>query len=208
MTDLPRDGRGSTPLGDSGPQVTEVDRLTSRFLDGEATDAELDRFATLAATDPAAWRALGERRRDQSLLERAVASDLARAQSVNLPATIVAETAPIQRWMSSTTPYLGWAAALALAAFAAFGSFDRADRVRTIRRDAVRSHIVEERPGVALDPLLLQVRELEDGRWLVDWIDRRGHSVILDEWDEAWVRETLNSEPATDPPAPGQTPGT
>jgi hypothetical protein len=207
MTDRPRDDGASTTSGDSGPPITEVDRLISRFLDGEATEAELDRFATLAASDLAAWRALGDRLRDQSLLERAIAFDLARAQSVNLPTTMVADEVPIRRWMGRTTPYLGWAAALALSAFAAFGSFDRAERVRTIRRDAVQPHIVEERPGVALDPILLQVRSLEDGRWLVEWIDRRGHSVVLDEWDETWVRETLTSESANESPAPDRPPG-
>lgn len=96
---------------------TELDRLMSRIVDGEASDLDWDSFRRLADADPAVWRDLALTQRDQAALRSAVERRLHAADGVLLPQP--------SAWTRATPAlaragaWTGWAVAatLALAAF-------------------------------------------------------------------------------------------
>lgn len=184
----PLPARDDGPADAGGPP--EIDVLISRLIDGEAGAVDVERLSRLAAVDPAAWGLLAERRHDQVALEREAAEELRRGAAVTLPGSHESR-APFRWILRAGAASVGWAAALLLTALITFGAFDRPERVRTISHEQAAPHVIESRPGIPLDPILLGVQRLEDGRWLVEWIERRGQRVILDHWDKLWIREMI-----------------
>ena len=61
------------------------DILISRVIDGDATAGEWDELTALAATDPSVWRNLALSLREDKALSRAVNSDVAVADSIEMP---------------------------------------------------------------------------------------------------------------------------
>ena len=79
MTDVDR-----TSSAD-GPPPTEVDRLLSRIVDGEASADDRAAFDRQAAVDPGLWRQLAAAQQEMTLLAAGLEAEVASAMQVDLP---------------------------------------------------------------------------------------------------------------------------
>lgn len=183
-------------LGSDGQEpVQELEVLIGRFVDGEATNDDVDRLTGLVGPrDEFALRALLQHKRDQSMLRRAVEDELSQANCIELPlsrSTGMAFPALARRSLG----YLGWAAAIFLALFVGLSEFGEPATARVIRQDQIEQHLVGERElSLRLEPMLKHTEELPDGRFLITIIERRARQLYLDQLDDAWIEEADPTE--------------
>lgn len=179
----------------------QIDVIIGRIVDGEASRADLDRFAGAASTDINAARRLAEQQRESALLQAAVSRGIDAACRVELPA---GETPPRRAWLGASwireaAPYVGWAAAIVLAIVIGFSETEP-PAARVISEESLQPHLLgRETLDTELDPIILQTRQLEDGRYEIFLLRRGVERVILDEFDPDWIRQStelpLNVEP-------------
>jgi hypothetical protein len=109
-------------------EPSNTDILISRIVDDESTAEDWAAFELLASLEPGVWRQLAQEQRDAACLRRAVASEIAFADSVGLPLGLAgpgAERALAGRF----NHWVGWAMAAAVAlAWLGVNQFPALDR--------------------------------------------------------------------------------
>lgn len=187
MTDAPRHPESPDPS-------SETDRLFGRVLDGEADPGELEAFRRALATDAKSWDTFSRLYRDHQVLSSAVGRAIGAADRIALPhdggaPTLSVETARAKRagWRSHLVTAGGWAAAIVFFALMLALPGSRIESQPTLRAEYI-SHVQDRRPtGRELDPVLLSVDQMPDGRWMVTIIRRPVEVLTLDEWREEFV---------------------
>ena len=178
--------------------VTVVDLLITRLLDGEATADDVIAFSNCVREDANAKDELRLIRSDQSIVNAYVSDEIANAACVDLP---MAESADARRSLPLISVFwkgaavAGWAAAIALT-FATLFSQSGAQRQdggnsssRLIDRKAVEPHIIQRETKDELEPLAVQTQKLPDGRWQITWMRRYLEVVTSDRFEPEWVRD-------------------
>lgn len=202
---------------DSAVSIGAAERLITRIVDGEASEAERAEFERQADREPSLWRALAEHQQSAGLLQRGFNDALAAAKRVELPLH-PGDGAPQARgeharlrgrwpWMAAG---LGWAAAVVLAVLwtVTGPANDESDAGLTpvdlppidqLGYDRAL-HQYLDAPWVRgqMQPILLEVEPLPDGTKRV-WIMRRIEEYV-DVPADAQVpvneRNELTEEPA------------
>jgi hypothetical protein len=194
-------------LGDGGLQphepapAREIDVLIGRFVDGEASTEDIDRFTGLVGPrDVEALRSLLEHKREHAMLRQIVDQEVSRAEFVDLPQAQPSRHRFPAAIVRQSASYLGWAAALALALVLAFGE-GPAVPARVINQDKIEPHVVGERElGIRLHPMLTHTEKLPDGRFLLTIIERRARQIYLDQFDDEWIELEWSPTPVESPP--------
>ena len=163
-----------------GTSETEV--LLTRIVDGEAATTERERFERLAAVEPSLWRRLALKHQDASMLLAHVEPTLNAAERIELPDLDLSSANRTSWWMAAS----GWAALITLAITWAVSNQMRggdhpatngipAD-TRGINSLAPEEHLQQylRAPFVLgeMQPTLLQVEPLPDGRYAMSYVRR------------------------------------
>lgn len=160
--------------------MDERSLLLSRLADGEASAADIARFEQLAQNDPALHRDLEELQRAMRTLAAELAEEVAAADSVEWPESSRPLTFAGWGWAIS-----GWAAAIAVAVLWVFATKfaptqgnlhhtrPAGDSMVNMTYDQLRRAYLTA-PFVLdeLDPIVLEVEELSDGRIAVRFMRR------------------------------------
>lgn len=165
----------------------EPDFLMNRLIDGRATDADHARFDQLAAASPGLWRELALRQGDAVALADRVEIAIADAGGVDLP----------RRWlvparMTWTMALSGWAAMLILAVTWSImagrpgggpdvgGRPVAADGARLTAEDHFREYLGAPYVLGDMQPMVVEVDQMSDGRVAVHFIRRVEEILFLD----------------------------
>jgi len=178
--------------------VDDIDLLITRLIDGEAGDDLIAQFSDAVRRNPELGVMLAARQRDFSLLAGAVRSRLSEAESIRLPpdaarapgpgAAVIGQISVFAR-LRPLLAYSGWAAAIVVAVLAAALRPSAPSDIEFVDFEAVAPHIIEDREGRSLDPVLLHSERLLDGRWKIILINRTMREVIADDFRDAWIEE-------------------
>lgn len=183
---------------DEREDADDLERLMTRIIDREAEDADQQRFERMASDDPSLWRTLAEQQQDMLELSQDVASELASAFRVNVDLAHEHRTAASSNARNrSARPlwWLGWAAAIALAAgwiihtavttgpldpaaapaVPAFGGDDRLSPEQHLHQYLRSPFVVGE-----LDPIMLRHEATADGRIELRILRRIEEAYLLD----------------------------
>jgi anti-sigma factor RsiW len=166
-----------------------TDILISKLVDGEATDEERQRFDHLAAAEPTLWRLLALRQQDMSVLAEEVRNATATIERTDLPQSR-AWIVPAR--LSWPLVFSGWAAVIVLAVSWAVVSLAGARAPRAgieasapaAPRMTAEEHLEAylRAPYVLGDmqPVVMEVEELSDGRVAVHFVRRIEEVAFLD----------------------------
>ncbi len=179
--------------GNSGhEEELEIEVLIGCLVDGEATEEDRSRFDLLAASEPSLWRQLALRQREMDLLAEQVMEETSTAVWVDLP----------RRWLvpsrlSWPMALSGWAALIIVAiswSMMAFGSRGTVTGSETIAEQlSPEEHYTRylNAPYVLgeMEPEVVDVEELSDGRVAVRFIRRSEEVTFLDPEGELPVDE-------------------
>jgi len=197
--------RPDHPDADQGPAVTEADRLVGRLIDGEATAGDRARFEALAAERPELRRALDETRADMDRLRAAFDRVVDPAVAIAPPPHRAGGGRIALGWIAAA---VGWAAVAALAlwplAFPADSGPDGpggrlaegigpAGEVPDLSAfpvdELLRAYLEAPHVRNELDPLAVEIVELDDGRLSVRYLRRIEEHRIVE--SEAELAEAL-----------------
>ena len=95
-------------------EPSQTDILISRIVDEESTAEDWAAFERLASLEPDVWRKLAQEQHDAACLQRAVASEIGFADSVELPIGVAGPGAE-RAFAGRFNPWIGWAMAAAVA---------------------------------------------------------------------------------------------
>jgi hypothetical protein len=171
-----------------------MDRLMTRLIDGEATLAEYDAFDEAAEAAPSLWRELATRQLDMRMLVDAVETHTAEAIRTPLPNTNKPSIQIFPRKLSWPLTMSGWAAAvLALVAWAIIALANQQQQIPSqpdiVPAAATMTLSAEDHyeayraaPYVLgeMQPVVLDVEELSDGRIAVRFVRRIEEVAMLD----------------------------
>jgi len=182
----------------------ELDLLISRMIDGEVSEADRRRFDELAASDPDLWRRVALRQQDMALLADQVGEVTAGALRNDLPHRWL-----LPRRLSWPLALAGWAAVLIIALSWSLAALVDRDLSPT-RAGPIpvqNGHVTAEEhlqryldaPYVLgdLQPTVLEVEQLSDGRVAVRFVRRIEEIAFLDPQLQLPVDE--DGELTTDP---------
>jgi len=176
--------------GDAGEHPEHVERLLNRLIDEEDRGQDFEQFESLAAAEPTLWRTLALRQRQHARLASAVHDATSHCEGVPLPPPSPRGAA---LWISRFSPaiaWTGWAAVILLGQFWYLSgrSDDRRPAAggpgaQPAARLSPEEHLAEYRqaPYVVdeMQPMLLDVEELSDGRLAVLYLRRLQEVIFL-----------------------------
>jgi hypothetical protein len=195
----------NTPHDEARPEdVSELDLLINRIIDGEAGEDDRHRFDALARTEPDLWRRVALRQQDAILLAEQVGEATADASGADLPRRWL-----MARRLSWPLTLAGWAAVIIIALTWSLSAL--VDRELAPRRPGpipvqngqltAEEHLQRylEAPYVLadLEPEVLEVEQLSDGRVAVRFVRRIEEIAFLDPQLQLPVDEdgTLTKDP-------------
>lgn len=184
----------------------EVEVLITRLVDGEATDEDRQRFDHLAASEPTLWRQRALRQEDMTILAEQVRDATATMERVALPRRRFIPTR-----LSLPMAFSGWAAVLIIAVtWVVLTSLNRSGEVRNLDmatsmapslspEDHFEKYLSAPYVLGDMQPLVVEVKELPDGRIAVHFVRRIEEIAFLDPSAELPVDDEgeLTSDPTT-----------
>ena len=180
-----------------------LERLMTRLVDREATADDRAQFELRATAEPTLWRDLAQRLQDAHDLHVGVERAIAPALDVELPSSRI-----MPRRVTAPLAMSGWAAVLILTATWTIlamtgrigtgpaptpGGVDGNDLIRaTFTPEDAYNEYIGQAPYVLgeLEPMILDVEELSDGRIAVRFMRRIEEVLLLDADRELPVDET------------------
>jgi hypothetical protein len=165
--------------------VPETDELISRLVDDAAGADDRARFETRAAGDPDLWRQLALAQRDMAALRTAYEHETAAAEQVELPGAAVRR--PFA-WLA----FSGWAAAFLIGLFwlamhqasttpgPSGRTVDERRPVPMTPEEHFASYLGAPYVLNQLQPVVVDVEEMHDGRLGVHFIRRIEEFALLD----------------------------
>jgi hypothetical protein len=199
MNNMPDDTRAE--------DVQLIDRLVGRMVDGEAGGDDHARFREMAEDDPQLWRRLAEAQETQRALVSGFEATIASALEADLPEARRARRGLRPGWLVATG--IGWAAAVALGLgwISSMSSAPPRDpgvkhvdaelQVPAPLRDPdqlMAEYLAAPNVIGELEPIVLELEEMSDGRTAVRYMRRIEEVVFIDAGEEIPVQ----GDPASD----------
>jgi hypothetical protein len=181
MNDTTNTNPQSSPVPD--PEL-EADVLIGRIIDGEAAEQDHEDFDRLAAAEPSLWRRLAERQCDAVRLAEAVESAVGEAARTPLPRFWL-----VPRRLTWPLAMSGWAALVIIGLTWGLASLVRgpesapspvAPAAAITPVDGYRQYVTAPFVLGELQPLVVDVEELSDGRIAVTLVRRIEEVAFLD----------------------------
>jgi hypothetical protein len=172
--------------------------LVGRIVDGEASSADYEAFEAMAGSTPPLWRILVQQHRDAALLARRVEQETVAACAVDVPP----DGAARRGW---GVALVGWAALLVAAltlwvVLPGRVSFETPAIVPADLSPDDHFDRYVDAPFVLgeMQPHVLQVEEMSDGRMAIRYLRRIEEVVFVDSADDVPVndRGNLTADPA------------
>ena len=173
-----------------------IGRIISRMIDGESTDADVEVFERRAAAEPTLWRQYALEQRDMEMLTKGVRDATAAGAAVDLDHAS-SNGGPLRGFLPGnltwTLTFSGWAAMIIVGLTWGITAFslrpEAKPQVTPTMMPFVQQYTSEEHFQRYLDapyvlgdmqPVVMEVKELSDGRVAVHFVRRSEEVLFLD----------------------------